>query len=62
MKVPCLNCNERTVGCHSTCSKYKEFRKFKDEENEKIRKEKILNSDLVEYKKDTYKRISRRTK
>lgn len=35
MKVPCLNCNERNAICHSTCSKYKKFRKFKDEENEK---------------------------
>lgn len=26
LNVPCLNCPDRCVGCHSTCAKYKDFR------------------------------------
>ena len=26
MKVPCHNCESRTLKCHATCDKYKEFR------------------------------------
>lgn len=25
MRVPCLDCEEREVGCHSKCPKYKDF-------------------------------------
>ena len=24
-KCPCYNCQERTVGCHGKCAKYKEW-------------------------------------
>lgn len=29
---PCYACGERQFGCHSGCSKYKEYRKMLDEE------------------------------
>ena len=25
-KAPCKGCEERALGCHSTCERYKEFR------------------------------------
>lgn len=25
MKVPCKNCNDRHIGCHSKCEAYKEY-------------------------------------
>ena len=31
--VPCYGCNERTAECHSTCSKYKDWRQYKDKLN-----------------------------
>lgn len=31
--APCLNCPARTVGCHSTCGKYKAFRADTDRWN-----------------------------
>ena len=36
MKVPCKGCDRRVVGCHPTCSDYKQFQ----EENEKVNKAK----------------------
>lgn len=34
MKVPCKNCDRRTVGCHAECREYLEYQK----ENERIKK------------------------
>lgn len=31
--APCRYCNDRKVGCHSTCELYIEYRKKLDEEN-----------------------------
>ena len=36
--TPCKGCQERFVGCHSTCEKYAQMRKEIDELNEKRRK------------------------
>lgn len=27
---PCKDCNDRVLGCHSTCTKYKEFKEFRN--------------------------------
>ena len=35
LSAPCKDCVNRTVGCHSTCDKY---RKFADEHKEYVRK------------------------
>ena len=37
---PCLNCQDRVLGCHSTCREYLEFRRERDELLEKKQKEK----------------------
>ena len=36
MKNPCYKCEERIVGCHSSCEKYKSFRIELEEEKKKI--------------------------
>lgn len=33
-KAPCKGCPDRAISCHSTCTKYQEFRKQQDVENE----------------------------
>lgn len=43
MNVPCYNCPDRCVGCHSTCEKYKAFRAVCDKANEARRKENSAN-------------------
>lgn len=40
MKAPCINCEERTAECHSTCEKYKQF----EVENRRIRENKLQES------------------
>ena len=53
MKAPCKNCTDRVVGCHSTCEKYKDWKK-KDKE----RKQKIFESKM----KSRYYRSTATTK
>lgn len=43
IKCACKNCNDRKVGCHATCEKYKKFKEKTSEMNKKIRDEKALN-------------------
>jgi len=51
MKCPCLNCPDRTEGCHSdsVCKRgYPEWKKSQDELKEKIRKRKEVDRLLSE--------------
>lgn len=34
--APCKGCEQRHVGCHSTCNNYKEWQKMLDEEKERF--------------------------
>lgn len=43
-KSPCKGCDERYLGCHSKCSKYKEFRTAKDKEIEENLKRARFNN------------------
>lgn len=43
LNVPCLNCPDRCVGCHSACAKYKDFRATCDAANETRRREFAVN-------------------
>jgi len=43
-KAPCLNCIDRKQACHSSCEKYLQYRKAKDEENQKIQEDKYKES------------------
>ena len=56
MNVPCKDCPDREVGCHSTCEKYKAFRAEKDREIEERKiqyQSKTLDS---KYFRDLWKR------
>lgn len=44
--APCKECEERQVGCHSTCELYKEFRQKLDERNRKIEDGKRKRDDV----------------
>lgn len=46
MQAPCKDCPDRVVGCHSTCEKYIEFRKYRDEYLAWKQKENKLLDDL----------------
>lgn len=55
--VPCKDCDERSVGCHSTCVRYKDWRKRKDVEHDFILEAKLKEADIHRYKKEAVKRI-----
>ena len=44
-KAPCLNCTERSQTCHTTCEIYKEFKKKRTEEVDKIKERKTKEND-----------------
>ena len=46
LSSPCKDCVDRTVGCHSTCDKYKQFA---DERKEYVRKVKACKRKEREY-------------
>ena len=43
MKVPCKDCENREVGCHSKCEEYIEWKEELAELNKKIAKEKLAD-------------------
>ena len=45
IKVPCKDCKDRQIGCHSKCEKYLEFKKQNDEIKRKQRIEKQAEYD-----------------
>lgn len=49
-KSSCYGCTERHEGCHSSCEKYKEFRKMIDAKNEEAHKKKKAFSDYHDVK------------
>jgi hypothetical protein len=46
---PCYKCSDRSVGCHSVCERYKQYRKEVDKIREQYRHDR--NLDYTEYQK-----------
>lgn len=46
-KAPCKGCVGRFVGCHSTCTKYIEFRKELDKHNKVVAEKKAIERMLA---------------
>lgn len=42
-KAPCKNCEDRQLGCHSQCERYKKFKEESQAEKENIEKQKRLD-------------------
>lgn len=58
MNVPCKDCPNRQVGCHSTCEKYLDFRK----EVDKINKTKFAEKEQRRLIAEHNLALSKRTK
>lgn len=56
---PCLDCKDRTVGCHGNCERYKEYREWLAERNETIISEKKKDQGAVAYSKEKSRRLDR---
>lgn len=56
MKVPCLLCERRTVGCHGKCDEYKAFRTKLDTINEENR----ADTDVRQYLAEKHAKMKRK--
>ena len=48
-KAPCLDCKDRTVGCHGVCGTYKSFRNELDGVNKTTKKNKTQEQNYLNY-------------
>ena len=62
MKVPCYKCEDRELHCHSTCEKYLEYSKQKEEDREMRRKETESIISHRDHVIAAIKRLNRRRK
>lgn len=53
-KNPCYQCPERTITCHSDCSKYSKYKELIDSANEKKR---IENESYITSPKSYYNNV-----
>ena len=60
LKAPCLNCPDRTMNCHSTCSLYINFKKENDKIREEKHKIKQMEQDLYGFNKQKIKKSHKR--
>lgn len=40
MKTPCMNCDDRVLGCHQHCEKYQKYKKEMKQRNANMRRNK----------------------
>ena len=59
IRVPCLNCLDRQLNCHSKCAKYIEFKKQNKALKEKINKNKQLEIEWYNFNQNKFKRINK---
>ena len=55
---PCLDCKDRTVGCHGNCERYREYREWLDDLNERIIREKNKDNYASAYSKAKTRRLT----
>ena len=58
----CQFCEDRQVGCHSSCEKYKVERQLLDEKNAVENRRKKIEADYYNYKRDKEDRLTRHYK
>lgn len=54
MKSPCMNCNNRVIGCHIDCLKYSKWVNTRQEQRKKAR----FEQSIVTYLCDRSKRVN----
>ena len=60
MNCPCKGCTDREVGCHSSCSGYKEWKAEWDRNRDTINKAKTFEREVGEVKVAGMKRMQKR--
>ena len=57
MVAPCKGCEERQIGCHSSCEKYLDYKAKAEEIAKRQRADAHHGRDYKGYKKAKYKRL-----
>lgn len=60
MKVPCMDCDKRHLGCHSVCEQYKQFVEEKNAINEKRKKINNTIADCVAIRQHKIEMLSKK--
>ena len=60
IESPCLGCEDRELGCHSSCEKYIEYQRVREEQKKIIRDQKLSEAQFISYKRDCVKRMNTR--
>jgi hypothetical protein len=58
-KVPCFNCSNRSMTCHSECEKYIKYSRQRTTIRANIQKERKASSEFHLYRTSTFERKSR---
>lgn len=59
VQSPCKNCEDRMVGCHSTCEKYKAFQQENDANNKIIRENRKKENDIVSFRVEAIRKYNK---
>ena len=62
MRVPCKDCSDRFVSCHSSCDKYRSWKQDLDSIREKVLKEKMTNMMAEEFRQDSMLKMYKKHK
>lgn len=64
LKGPCLNCEDRVVGCHSSCPLYLDFKKAVEEKRqiELEHKNSVANDYQRDKRTKMYKKVRNKSK
>lgn len=62
MKSPCMDCQDRVMGCHGSCAKYIEWRKKRNAHKRECRNGLIIDNMIDRYKVDACFRAKYRRK
>jgi len=58
--VPCKNCPDRVLHCHSSCEKYKAYRAIIEQNKAELSEEKAEKDFVYNVKREVRKRYNRR--
>lgn len=42
--APCMNCEEKALGCHSKCKRYQAYKEYREEINQRRRNDDLRRS------------------
>lgn len=56
---PCLECEERIIGCHAACEKYEEYRSELEEWKKTVRAKKQEGAEASKFRQATFVKLEK---